>query len=485
MSLKVGKNALVNIVGVVLPSLVGIVALRFLLDSLGQAAMGVFTLALGLIGISGILDFGLSRGITRYVAHASAAGLDWRSVSAVLVRCLLLLCAIGVLVGALIWSLVPHLTQWLRCNDAALCYEAVDGFRWVGLSIPFALMSSGILSMLEGQQQFVRVNLVKVPVGFLVFIVPAMIAGHTHSLSWTLSALAVVRIVAFVLCLLMAPFALADIVRKGSAGELRRLLRFSGWLSVSNLISPFLVYGDRFYLASVVPTSTMALYTVPFDAAYRGTALPLAGLNAVFPALTQAGAMGASRTMLFGRARDLLFLFWLFPLAIGCLLGKEVLSIWLGASFADQGWRLFQVVLCGVCLNGFAHLAVAMLHADGRSDLTAKFHVGELAPYAVLVVLLVEWHGVLGAAIAWSARVTADFLLLCLAVGRHRIVEWGEVARLVLPSMALIAAVLIVGGVGALAVRLSASLIIASIGALTFLKLLKPMRALFGRGIDA
>ena len=481
MSLKVGKNALINIVGVVLPSLVGIVALRFLLDSLGQSAMGVFTLALGLVGISGILDFGLSRGITRYVAHACASAIEWRHVSAVLARCIALLCAIGVVVGGLIWLAVPHLTQWLRCEDASLCEETVGGFRWIGLSIPFALMSSGILSMLEGRQEFVRVNLVKVPIGFLVFIVPALVAGCTHSLSWTLSALAGVRVLGFLLCLAMAPFTFRDFSLAGKEGELRRLLAFSGWLSVSNVISPFLVYGDRFYLAAVIPAGTMALYTVPFDAAYRGTALPLAGLNAVFPALTQAGALGAGRAQLFARAREMLFLFWLCPLAIGCLLGKEILTLWLGASFAVQGSRLFQVVIGGVCLNGLAHLAVAMLHADGRSDLTAKFHVGELLPYGILVVLLVERYGVLGAAIAWSLRVMADFLLLCLAVGIRRIVGWDDLAKLVVPSVSMVAVVLIIGGVDSWMARLAISIVVALVGLLMLARMFALSRSM-GKG---
>lgn len=457
---RVGHNALVNVVGVVLPSLVGVVALRFLLDALGQAAMGVFTLALGLVGISGILDFGLSRGITRYVAHATAADSEWRRIAPVMARCVALLCLIGAVVGALIWFGVPRLTHWLRCEDASLCEEAISGFRWVGFSIPFALMSSGILSMLEGRQQFLRVNLVKIPVGFLVFILPAVVATYSHSLSWALLSLAAVRVFGFGLSFAMAPFTVREGMGQAPHGELGHLLKFSGWLSVSNVISPFLVYGDRFYLAATVPSSAIALYTVPFDAAYRGTALPLAGLNAVFPELARAGALGDSRVGLFARARKMLLLFWLCPVVVACLLGKELLALWLGTGFADQGWRLFQVVLCGVCFNGLSHLVAAMLHADGRSDLTAKFHIAELLPYGALVLLLVGWLGVIGAAIAWSCRVLADFLLLCAAVWWRRIIDRREMAKFVLPGVLLVAAGLGVGQLATLVLRAGLALVV-------------------------
>ena len=59
MSRKIARNALWNVAGTLASLAVGLVALPVLLHALGAARLGIFTLALGLIGFSGLLDLGL------------------------------------------------------------------------------------------------------------------------------------------------------------------------------------------------------------------------------------------------------------------------------------------------------------------------------------------------------------------------------------------------------------------------------------------
>ena len=68
MSHKVAHNALWNVGGQVVSLGVGLVALPILLHALGAARLGVFTLALGLIGFSGLFVLGLGRAL-RWNAH--------------------------------------------------------------------------------------------------------------------------------------------------------------------------------------------------------------------------------------------------------------------------------------------------------------------------------------------------------------------------------------------------------------------------------
>jgi len=54
----------------------------------------------------------------------------------------------------------------------------------------------------------------------------------------------------------------------------------------------------------------------------------------------------------------------------------------------------------------------AALQAQGRPDLVAKFHLLELLPFIALLWWSLHRFGLLGAAGAWSLRVTADAVLL-------------------------------------------------------------------------
>lgn len=480
MSHWVGRNAAINVVGVVLPSLVGIVALRVLLESLGQSAMGVFTIALGVLGLTSILDFGLGRGITRYVASSLGAGVGEAEVSWVVLKGFLLLATVGVISGAALWWALPFLVGQLTGREVVLFQQAMSGFRWVVLSIPFALVSGGLLSFLEGYQRFSRANAVRVPVGFLVFIAPATAAVLNGSLSWALAALALVRVFGFLLSCIAA----RHLIQAGSGARqaysgFGQLLRFSGWLSVSNIAGPLLVYGDRFYLATVVPTSSIAYYTVPFDVAFRATSLPSAGLNALFPAMAHANAAGADKDSLPAIARKALSLLWLPPLVIVALLSNEILGIWLGRDFAAHARLAFLILIVGVFINGFALLAAAVLHADGRSDITAKLHLVELPIYAVVVVGLILHFGVVGAALAWSFRVTLDFGFLCVAVARTGAIAVKEVWRLLascLPAATLMA---LVGTLAPPSVRILASIVVTLVAMWQILRNLPSVLGVF------
>src|SRR5262249_27130105 len=57
-------------------------------------------------------------------------------------------------------------------------------------------------------------------------------------------------------------------------------------------------------------------------------------------------------------------------------------------------------------------------HAAGRADLTARYHLAELAIHVPVSVLLILRLGVLGAALAWLLRVLLDTGLLFRAGAR-------------------------------------------------------------------
>jgi O-antigen/teichoic acid export membrane protein len=83
-----------------------------------------------------------------------------------------------------------------------------------------------------------------------------------------------------------------------------------------------------------------------------------------------------------------------------------------GADFAAKSLQITQWILLAVLANGFAHIPYALLQSAGRSDITAKLHVIELPLYVALLIALTACYGIIGAAVAWTARVVVDALLL-------------------------------------------------------------------------
>jgi O-antigen/teichoic acid export membrane protein len=115
-------------------------------------------------------------------------------------------------------------------------------------------------------------------------------------------------------------------------------------------------------------------------------------------------------------------------LPICILLGafsKLVLNTWLGQEYALNSFRVMQVMLVAILINGISMIPFSLIQGIGKPDITAKFHIIEFFIYVPLLWLFIKEWGVLGAAVAWLARVALDLLLL-----------FGYVQRILLPRLA-------------------------------------------------
>ncbi|WP_168708875.1 flippase [Metallibacterium scheffleri] len=413
MSRKVAHNALWNVGGQLVSLGVGLVALPILLHALGAARLGVFTLALGLIGFSGLFDLGLSRALTQTVSSSLGQGRSRAQVAALVWRVIGLLAGFGVLWLVALWWAAPFLVDRLFSLSGEMARETLFGLRALALSIPFALAATGAMGTLEGLQQFRLLSLWRMPMSLLQFGLPVIVALIRPDIGWVIAALAATRVAWMALWLTQLQRLLPrEPGVTSSRADLRHALHFGGWLSVSNLIGPLMVYADRFYLASLFPPATVAYYTVPFDTAFRATSLPQTAMNALFPALAETQSRPEASTRLLALAIRAVVVLVLPAVLVVAVFAHPLLALWLNASFAGPAAPVLQLLLIGIFLNSAAHLPYALLQAYGRSDLTAKLHLLELPVFAVLLVAGVHWFGITGAALAWTLRVALDAALL-------------------------------------------------------------------------
>lgn len=413
MSDQVARNAAWNVGGTLASVAVGLVALPVLLHALGAARLGVFTLALGLIGFSGLFDLGLGRSLTQTVSSALGRGASRASVAALVWKVMRLLATFGLFWLVVLWLVVPWMVIHLFHLKAALASETIFGLRAVALSIPFTLVAAGAMGSLEGLQEFRRVSTRRALLSVAQFGLPTLVALWRPDVGWAIAALAVSRAAGVVVWLRLLRRRVPAVPGTTiDPADFRHLLRFGGWLSVSNIVGPLMVYGDRFYLASVFPAAAMATYTVPYDALLRVTSLPMTAIGAVFPALAEAQARQEDSAKLVSVTMTALVALMLPPLLIAMVFAKPLLTLWLGQKFALLTLPVFQILLVGVLANSAAHVPYALLQALGRSDLTAKIHLAELPVFVGLLLWAVSIWGVVGAALAWTARVALDSVLL-------------------------------------------------------------------------
>ena len=189
-------------------------------------------------------------------------------------------------------------------------------------------------------------------------------------------------------------------------------------MTVSNFITPFLAYIDRFFIGSLMSMSAVGYYSAPYEAINRAWVLPGTLAQTLFPAFTnlEAGGSKARLEELCARSLKSLLLISTPALLLLALFAKQILRWWLGAAFADQSTVTLQVLALGTLASSVALIPFSLLQGVGRPDLTGIFSLIELIFQAGLCWVLVRRIGITGAALAWTLRALLDALLMFAAV---------------------------------------------------------------------
>jgi len=408
------RNTVLNLLGRGAPMLLAIVAIPLLIKQMGADRFGILTLAWIVIGYFSLFDLGMGRALTKLVAERvhdehdpELPGLAWTALF-----CMLLFGLTGTLIMA---PLSPFLVNTVLKIPAALQEESLSAFYVLALSLPVVVSTAGLRGILEAKQRFALINIVRVNLGVLTYLGPLFVLPFTASLTYIVGVLAAGRVLAWfvylMLCLKYVPALRTRITVQSR--YIVPLLRFGGWLTVSNFISPLLEYIDRFIIGALISVTAVAFYVTPYEVVTRLLIIPGAVVAVMFPAFSASFVQNKQRTSrLFSKTVKWIHLL-IFPLALVLIgLAREILQIWIGQEFAQQSTLVMQCLTLGVFINSIAYVPSALLQGIGRPDLTAKFHLLELPIYLVLLYSMIIQFGITGAAIAWLVRVLLDATLL-------------------------------------------------------------------------
>jgi O-antigen/teichoic acid export membrane protein len=408
------RNVIWNLIGIGAPMIVAVFSIPILIRELGKDRFGVLALAWALIGYASLFDLGLGRALTQLVAKKLGAGED-REVPTLVWTSLVLMLLLG-LAGALaVVLLSPWLVHRALNVPVALQPETLRSFYLLGLSIPAVISTAGLRGLLEAHQRFKIINALRVPMGIYSFASPLLVLPFSKSLFPVVGVLAAGRVagwaVHLIACLRVVPELRQRIAWQGAAAG--PLLRFGGWMTVSNVVSPLMVTLDRFLIGALVSMAAVAYYATPYELATKLWFIPGVLLPVMFPAFSASFEHDRNRTaILYGRCVKYVFLILLPVVLLTVSVARSGLTLWLGADFAQHSFRVLQWLAVGVLINSLAQIPFALVQGVGRPDLTAKLHLIELPAYLLTLWWLVSARGVEGAAMAWTARMGVDAMLL-------------------------------------------------------------------------
>jgi O-antigen/teichoic acid export membrane protein len=413
------RNAIWNLIGNGAPLVFALVSIPVLIHSLGKDRFGVLALAWTVIGYASLFDLGLGRALTQLVAHKLALNEDeqlpslvWTSLSLMLV--------LGGLGTVAVTLLAPVLVHRFLHVPTDLQEETVRAFYLLGLCVPLVVTTAGLRGLLEAHQEFGFVNGLRIPMGVYTFVGPLIVLPFSGSLVPIVATLVIGRFMALLghiyFCMHIMPQLYETFHWSTSAAG--PLLRFGGWMTISNIVSPVMVSMDRFLIGAVVSMAAVTYYATPFEVVAKFLFIPAALMAVMFPAFSTSFAKDQQRAaVLYGRCIKYLVMV-LFPLTLLTIcLARPALELWLGTEFARESFRVLQFLAIGVFFNGLANAPFTLLQGSGRPDLTAKLHLIELPLYLLSLWFMTLHWGIAGAAVAWTLRVLVDALVLALLCG--------------------------------------------------------------------
>lgn len=408
------KNTVLNVLGLLAPLLAALVSVPLIIDGVGTDRFGLLTLAWAVVGYFSLFDMGLSRAIIQMISEKLGAGRE-EDVPELIWTALFAMSCLGIIGGTVGLLVMPQLVNdILKCPEY-LRQEALHSFYLIGAAIPFVVIRAGLRGILIAYQRFDLTNWVRIPLGVYTFLIPLPVLLFSNSLfpivSMMLAGLVVGCLVYFWLCRRTVAHLMDHIaVRKHLIAP---LFRFGGWMTVTNIFSPLLVYLDRFFIGALVSLTAVAFYATSHEIVTKMILIPNALTSVLFPAFSASHSTDRQRlTFLFYRSMKYVLLVVFPAILTMVVLAEEGLNFWLGKEFAVNSVSIFQVLSCGIFFNCLALIPFSLIQGAGRPDLTAKLHLVELPLYLVFLWLFIPSWGAFGAAAACTARLIVDTFLL-------------------------------------------------------------------------
>ncbi len=404
-------------VGQALPLLVGVLTIPLVVRGLGTERFGLLSLAWVVLGYFTIFDLGLGRATTKYVAEAMGKGEEDK-VPQIIWTAVTFQAVLGFVGAFVLFGITDLLAESVLNIPPQLLGEAKDTFHLLALSIPLVLVSSSFSGVLEAAQRFDLVNAVRIPSSTLTFLLPLVGLYLGFGLPGIVALILLAR-VGTLAAFFMMDLRIVPRLKKYSVSIARfsQLFTFGGWVMITSIVGPILVYLDRFLIGSLLTIAAVAYYTAPYEMVTRLTIISASLTMTLFPAFSALEGVRDRQRLgtIFSRSVKYILLASGPILVLIVIFAKEILQIWLGNDFAIESTVAMQVLALGVLINSLAYMPFALLQGIGRPDLPAKFHLIQLPIYIVVAWILVSEFGIVGAAGAWTVRAVLDAFLLYVA----------------------------------------------------------------------
>lgn len=410
--LSIRRNTLWNVTGSGLPLIAAVLCIPYLINNLGSEAFGILTLIWALIGYFSLFDLGVGRALTYKISQYAKSHIKLKAYS--FIAGMLITFLAGFVGALMIYFSAPLLVDIVNISESYHT-DAIHAFQICALGIIPTTLTSGLRGTLEGVDKFDVSNLSKITIGISMFVLPAFAILFEHKLisAITLYIVLLRYVVCIVLLIMLRDFFIKPPI-KTLKKYIKSLMNYSVWVWISGIVGPLMVYGDRFFVSAYIGAASLPIYAIPQEGLQRLLIFPTAICGALLPKMASLKHSELSTTYNYYLKKISRYMFIICLLS--GILTYPVLSVWISPSFAKGSFFIALILCAGIFINSLSLVPSTLIQARGNFKFIALSHLFELIIYIILIWLLANHYGLIGAALAWLLRQIIDLIILRVAV---------------------------------------------------------------------
>ncbi|HKO70750.1 MAG TPA: oligosaccharide flippase family protein [Bradyrhizobium sp.] len=427
------RNTLYNLAGAALPIAVSFLTVPAYLSRIGDARFGILSVAWLLLGYFGILDLGLGMATAQQVAarekegRATQARIFWTA--------LLTNASLGIAGGLVAWPIAQLYFGHALKVTGDIRGETMVALPWLIVAVPLAMVAGVLTGTLQGLHRFASLNAISF-IGTVIFQVLPLAAAAFWSPS--LTVVLPIAIGARALTVVLLWFECHRHLLRGypvayHRSELRSLLRFGFWITVSVLFVPVMSLIDRFVIGAFISAAAVSAYVIPYNLAERVCILGNSAGAALFPRFS---SLSKQQTIeLAYRSERTLLAIMVIASVAAIYLVRPFITIWISPGFANKSSHAAEILMAGIWLESLSRIPLHALRGQFRPAAVARIDLTVMIPFWLVLYMLIRTNGIEGVAAAYVFRVGVTYLLLASAIG-----TLARMLRMVMLTAALVLA---------------------------------------------
>jgi O-antigen/teichoic acid export membrane protein len=425
---SVAKNTLYNLLGYGVPLLFAIVLIPPLVHGLGEERYGILNLTWIVIGYFSFFDFGIGKSLTKITAEKIGLSQS-EQIPTLFWTSLLLMFLFSLLAATILIFFIPHLVMNVFNISEEMHNETLRTFYALAVGVPIVTTTAGLKGVLEAYQKFGVINIIRVSLGILTFLIPLVFLILTDSLFWIVVSLLLIRTIIWILYLsqcFKVNFNLKKEI-KFSLNSIVPVLKFSMWITLANIVGPLILYSDRFLIGALISAAAITYYATPFEVVTKMLLIPGALVGVLFPVFSASFLSKPEISKdLFLRGVKFIFLI-IYPVVfLVVTFAYEGMGLWLGEKFAVNSSLILQFLAIGILMNSISMIPNNFFQGIGKPKIPTLINLAELPVYILVMWILIKNYGIKGAAAAYLIMATIDAVIMYLFASKSFAVKFGS-----------------------------------------------------------